>query len=108
MTARARVTLRPLNQGTESDRPASEMLATTCLQVSKESLIRATRESLGEFASAADSAGVWPEPPIALQSVSFDVVSWAMIAPKLIWAGVGLKPYLSAGMRSAAPGMLVE
>ena len=30
-----------------------------------------------------------------------------MMSPKLICAGVGLKLYLSAGIRSAAPGMFL-
>ena len=47
-------------------------------------------------------------PSIAAHSISFERASCAMISPKPICAGVGLKPYLPAGISSAAATRLVS
>src|SRR5262249_61265294 len=41
-------------------------------------------------------------PPILEQKKSLPSDRWLMTSPKLICAGVGLKPYLSSGISSAA------
>src|SRR4051812_39253949 len=46
-------------------------------------------------------------PEIREQRKSLPPERWAMTSPKLIWAGVGLKVYLPAGIASAAATRLV-
>src|SRR6266480_776291 len=105
--ASPRVAMRPPKNGMLSPSCPSCIAASAVAQNWNDSFKPATSLSLGSVPENFGRSGFfWPDE--ALQSSSFPSwIRWATTSPKLIWAGVGLKPYLSAGIASAASVMFL-